>query len=92
MEADHLIDASILRGARSRFATTSVKYKLPALILEDIEMSVDEIRCSDSMITVEFSHQQMLDDARETWDNLPELLIISSHPGCNENGERAPYL
>ena len=69
-----------------------MKYKLPALILEDIEMDVGEIQCSGSAITVEFADQETLKIARKSWDDISEFLIISSHAGCNENGERAPHL
>jgi hypothetical protein len=69
-----------------------MKYKLPALILEDIEMEVNEIQCSESTIIVEFANQQAVEVARKSWDNISEFLIISSHAGCNEDGERAPHL
>jgi hypothetical protein len=69
-----------------------MKYKLPALILEDIEMDVGEFQCSESAITVEFPDQETLEIASTSWDNISEFLIISSHPGCNENGGRAPHL
>lgn len=69
-----------------------MKYKLPALILEDIEMDVEEIQCSGSAITVEFADQETLKIARKSWDDISEFLIVSSHAGCNENGERAPHL
>jgi hypothetical protein len=48
-----------------------MKYKLSALTLEDIEMNVAEIQCSDSSITVEFANHQTLEIARKTWDNIP---------------------
>lgn len=90
--AHWLSGVSLLNGDKSRFATTSMKYKLLALILEDIEMDVGEIQRSGSAITVEFASQETLEIARKSWDNISEFLIISSHAGCNENGERAPYL
>lgn len=89
---DHIIDASLLRGANSRFAKTTMKYRLLALTLEDIEENVKEIQCSESSITVQFDYQSTMDHARGAWDSLSEFLIISSHPGCNDDGERAPYL
>jgi hypothetical protein len=81
-----------LPGWNSRFAKTDTKYKLPALVLEDIEEDVADIRCSDSTITVEFSESHSLKAVRPSWDNLGPFLIISSHIGCNEDGERKPYL
>ncbi|KAI9650585.1 hypothetical protein NHQ30_000603 [Ciborinia camelliae] len=87
--ADH---DSILRGAHSRFATTSMKYKLPAVTLEDIELNVKNIVCSDSTIIINFPSSKLLAEAEREWNNLSEFLVISSHYGCNSEGARAPYL
>jgi hypothetical protein len=69
-----------------------MEYKLPALTLEDIEMSLKDIQCSDSALVVEFAEAEMFNAAKESWDNISEFLIISSHAGCNRDGERSPYL
>ncbi|CAG8960022.1 hypothetical protein HYFRA_00013210 [Hymenoscyphus fraxineus] len=81
-----------LSGGRSRFSKTITTYKLPALVLEDIEMVVGGIQCTQSSITVQFPDSQTLDSFRPSWDNLGAFFIISAHPGCNADGERAPYL
>ncbi|TVY88396.1 hypothetical protein LAWI1_G004756, partial [Lachnellula willkommii] len=87
--ADH---ASVLDGGRTRIAKTLMDYKLPALNLEDIEMSLEDIQCFDSTIKVEFAEVQMFNAARDSWNSISEFLIIASHFGCNEDGERSPYL
>jgi hypothetical protein len=69
-----------------------MRYKLPALALEEIESHVKNIECSQTTITIEFGDVQILDEAKSEWDQYSEFLIISSHPGCNDNGDRAPYL
>jgi hypothetical protein len=69
-----------------------MKYNVPALTLEDIEMDVAEIQCRPSSIIVEFINRQTLEAARKSWDTISEFLIISSHPGCNSDGQRAPHL
>ncbi|KAG9234705.1 hypothetical protein BJ875DRAFT_534596 [Amylocarpus encephaloides] len=43
-------------------------------------------------VSVEFFEQQSLEAIRPSWDNLGPFLIVSSHPGCNADGERAPHL
>jgi hypothetical protein len=86
------IDASVLEGGRTRIAKTSMEYKIPALILEDIETSLEYIQCSDSTVKVKFAETQMFNAARDSWDSISEFLIISSHSGCNQDGERSPYL
>lgn len=87
-----IADDSINNGESSRFAKTATTYKLPTLALEDFEMDVDEIQCDESMITVQFSSVHTLQESRTGWDSLEEFFIISSHPGCNDDGERLPYL
>jgi hypothetical protein len=69
-----------------------MEYKLPALILEDIETSLNEIQCSDSSLMVEFAEAEVFNAAKESWDSHSEFLIISSHAGCNQDGERSPHL
>jgi hypothetical protein len=76
----------------SRFATTSMRYKLPAVALEDIELNVKNIVCSDSAIIINFPSASLLAKAEREWEGLAEFLVISSHAGCNDEGARAPYL
>lgn len=87
----HSIDTSIFDGGRTRVAKTAMEYKLPALILEDIETSLEDIQCFDSTISVRFAEAQVFNAAKDLWD-ISEFLIISSHPGCNQDGERSPHL
>ncbi|KAH8684677.1 hypothetical protein BGZ60DRAFT_170796 [Tricladium varicosporioides] len=84
-------DPALFGHEGSRFAKTAMKYKLPALVLEDIETSVQSITCTTSAIIVEFSEREIIDEVRGRWDELQKFLIISSHSGCNVEGERAPY-
>jgi hypothetical protein len=76
----------------SRYATTSMKYSLPTINLEDIELYIADIQCSGSSISVEFRDYQTLNVAKKSWENIPEFFVITSHAGCNPNGERAPHL
>ncbi|KAF7889308.1 uncharacterized protein EAF01_010801 [Botrytis porri] len=87
--ADH---DSIIRGTHSRFASTSMKYNLPAVSLEDIELTVKNIICSKSTIIVEFPSANLLVEAEKEWKDFSRFLVISSHAGCNDQNSRAPYL
>jgi hypothetical protein len=87
-----LLDASLLRGENARFAKTSMSFKLPALALEDIESHLENIECLGSTIVLEFADEQVLRQARKEWDGLSKFIVISSHPGCNGDGKRAPYM
>lgn len=86
------LDTSLLRGASARFAKTSMRFKLPALNLEDIESHLENIQCLESVIIIEFADDLVLKQAKETWDGMYKFIVISSHPGCNGDGERAPYV
>jgi len=85
-------DSTILRGSRSRFAKTSTKFYWPTLSLEDVELHTTSIRCFDSSIVVQFSSSIFFQQAMADWQNLSKFLVISSHAGCNADGERSPYL
>jgi hypothetical protein len=87
-----LSDASLLNGASARFAKISMHFKLPALGLEDIESHLKDIQCSESVIVIEFADQLILKQAKEKWNGLSEFIVVSSHPGCNGDGERTPYV
>ncbi|KAM3082353.1 hypothetical protein ACMFMF_002017 [Clarireedia jacksonii] len=69
-----------------------MRYKLPAVALEDIELNVKDIMCSDSTIVIDFPSASLLANAEREWEGLSEFLVISSHAGCNDEGARAPYL
>lgn len=69
-----------------------VKSKYPTLALEDIEPHVDDIQCSQSTLTLSFGTGQNLEEAKDAWSGVSQFLIITSHIGCNEDGERTPYL
>lgn len=69
-----------------------MKYSLPTINLEDIELHIADIQCYGSSIAVEFRDFQTLNLAEKSWDGIPEFFIITSHPGCNKDGERAPHL
>jgi len=86
------LDVSLLRGESARFATTSMNFKLPALALEDIESQLDDIECLNSTIVLKFADERVLTRARKGWDGLSEFIVVSSHPSCNGDGERAPYM
>jgi hypothetical protein len=66
--------------------------KLPVLALEDIELHLDSIQCSEAAIKISLESRYHFHKAREAWGNIGDFLVVTSHPGCNHNGERSPYL
>ncbi|ESZ95635.1 hypothetical protein SBOR_3983 [Sclerotinia borealis F-4128] len=69
-----------------------MKYRLPAVTLEDIELNAKNIVCSESTIIIDFPSSRLLAEAEREWKDLTEFLLIFSHAGCNSEGARAPYL
>jgi len=66
--------------------------KLPVLALEDVELHLGNIQCSEAAIEILFESQYHCDKAHKAWEDLGNFLVVTSHPGCNRNGERSPYL
>ncbi len=69
-----------------------MEFKTPALLLEDIEHHTGMIDCFDSRIYLYFSSVQAFEHAHEEFNSVSNFLIITSHEGCNEDGERDPHL
>ena len=72
-------------------ASLLVEAKHPALVLEDIEQFVALVQCSQSGIHLGFHTREQSEAAEKAWDKL-DFLVFTSHPGCNKDGERQPYL
>ena len=69
-----------------------MKLKTPALLLEDIEHHMEQIVCFPSKIYLYFSSEGALQHARQEFNSVRNFLVITSHEGCNEDGERDPHL
>jgi hypothetical protein len=67
------------------------------LHVEDFEHELQSISCRTdektgvSTITLKFLNEQFLETAKREIKSLKDGAIITSHPGCNEVGERAIY-
>ena len=63
----------------------------PALVLEEIEDQLDHIYCDDSRIELAFTSSQHLEHTYTEIAGLSSLILITSHEGCNSDGERNAY-
>ena len=73
-------------------AHVHVTSTLPTLLLEESDPHFARIACSASTIELSFYTDAALS---LTWAELAkhdEILVITSHVGCNANGERNPFL
>ena len=72
-------------------AQLELQSNVHSLVLEDIEHLVQEIHCSsDATVAVKF-YSEHFQHARRIIEEKPDILIITSHAGCNEAGTRMPY-
>jgi hypothetical protein len=53
---------------------------------------LDTIRCSKTAIEISFRSGHHHGRAKAAWEELENFLVVTSHLGCNYNGERSPYL
>ncbi len=80
-------------GSDSPFgATAAMKFKTPALLLEDIEHHIKAIDCLGSRVYLYFSSSKALNHAHKEFQGVDSFLLITSHEGCNEDAERDPHL
>jgi hypothetical protein len=63
----------------------------PILSLEEFEDSFVDVQCVLDGIEVTFSSSVAFSTAMASWGELREATVVTSHAGCNENGERAIY-
>lgn len=60
--------------------------------LEDIEHHLSDVRCEDDKMTLEFFDAAAAADATGACHDEDEgAIIVTSHEGCNNEGERVAY-
>jgi hypothetical protein len=72
-------------------ATLTIKPPRPALALEDLEDLLSSVQCSSQGISLTFASGSLAKRARQAW-SAPEFIVFTSHKGCNNDGERIPYM
>ncbi|KAF1963739.1 hypothetical protein CC80DRAFT_498862 [Byssothecium circinans] len=68
-----------------------VASKKPILNLEEIEHHLSDVKCSDGKMKLSFRDAWTARDAKAAAHSKKGGLIISSHEGCNPEGERTVY-
>lgn len=62
--------------------------KRPALALETLEHHVDQIECSNNRLVLDFVTLEALNEVHRHIDGSTDFLLITSHQGCDLEGER----
>lgn len=80
-------------GSNTQFgARLGLQFKIPALMLEDIEHHIESITCYSTEIHLRFSSAELLKRTHNEIASVDSFLLITSHQGCNEDGERNPHV
>ena len=73
-------------------ANLELNANLPAILLEDFDWHFEDIVCKSTTIELQFIDSATMSIAWEQMRHHPEMLMITSHFGCNADGERKPHL
>lgn len=84
-EADDTFDESVFA------ASLSVKSREPLLVVEDLENELKDVVCSASQISLFFNAPGGFDAVKEAFKLNGSFIVVTSHDGCNLDGERATY-
>ena len=80
-------------GSTSQFAAkVGMNFKIPALMLEDVEHHIESVACYSSEIHLHFRSAELLGRAHNEFARVNSFLLVTSHRGCNEDGERNPHV
>lgn len=82
-----------LLGKPTQFAAqVRLETRKPTLLLEEIEDDLHEIRCAKGIIQFGFVLSETFELAWGEYSRFGEFFLITSHEGCNNDGERGAYL
>lgn len=61
-------------------------------MLEDVEHHIESIGCYSSEIHLSFKSRKKLKRIHKELASVDSFLLVTSHEGCNEDGERNPHM
>ncbi|KAL9130521.1 MAG: hypothetical protein Q9175_007004, partial [Cornicularia normoerica] len=88
----HYLDADTHRSTSQFAASLGMQFKTPALMLEDVEHHIESIGCYSSEIHLSFQSRKELERIHKEFTSVDSFLLVTSHEGCNEDGERNPHM
>ena len=81
--------AESLDGLAAPFsASVRMSAKRPTLALEALEHHIEQIKCSDDKIFLDFATLEALNEVHRHVDGANDFYIITSHESCELEGER----
>ncbi|KAL9066955.1 MAG: hypothetical protein Q9161_007199 [Pseudevernia consocians] len=88
----HYLDADTHGSTSQLAAKLGMQFKIPALMLEDVEHHIESIGCYSSEIRLYFKSVGVLKRTHSELTSVDSFLLVTSHEGCNEDGERKPHM
>ena len=80
-------------GSTSQFAAKmGMNFKIPTLMLEDVEHHLKSVGCYPSEIYLGFKSAEASKRTHNEVASVDSFLLVTSHDGCNEDGERDPHV
>ena len=61
------------------------------MMLEDVEHHIQSVDCYSSEVHLRFTSVELLQRAHNELSRVDNFLLVTSHQGCNEDGERNPH-
>ena len=78
-----------LSGQAAPFgARIQMSAKRPTLALEMLEHHIDQIECSKDGLILDFATLDALNEVHRHIEGINNFLLITSHEGCDLEGER----
>ena len=69
-------------------ASVRISAKRPMLALETLEHHIQQVECSEKQIFLDFATEEALHEVHRHVDGVDQFFIITSHEGCDLQGER----
>ncbi len=88
---EHLITEQTHRTSSQFAALVRVSAKLPTIVIEEVEHHISEITCDADSISLKFESLDMAKAAYDEFSSVKDFFAVTSHEGCNNEGERNSY-
>jgi hypothetical protein len=91
MAEDQLLAEQTHESSSQFAARVRMSARLPTVVLEDVDDHFNDIVCAHSSIHLHFATEESMTLTYEELKGMGEFFVVTSHEGCNNDGEREPY-
>lgn len=72
-------------------ATVDVASHWPIFLLEDVDAHMEDVSCSESQIQLVFESMDTMHNVRRQVESIGDFVIVTTHSGCDPEGERSAH-